>query len=84
MHHTEAAQTDAAIRPGQDEWREHAVATNPSGALVWMLSMALLFAGFGLMGMSFQYDNGVLFAAGIVTSSLAFLIPLQVRERKTR
>lgn len=50
--------------------------------LAWLGLMALLFAGFALMGASFANDNGWVFAAGLGVSGLAFVLPLATGHRE--
>lgn len=77
--------TDEAPRGG-DDWMatQNAATTNPGAAAAWFVLMALLLAGFALMGASFAQDNGLVFAAGLVVSGLAFLIPLGILGRSER
>lgn len=44
--------------------------------VAWLGLMVLLLAGFALMGAAFTDGNGLIFAAGILVSGLAFLLPL--------
>lgn len=44
----------------------------------WLACMALLLAGFALMGHAFDTESALEFLAGVALSGLAFVLPLQV------
>ncbi|GEN79063.1 hypothetical protein [Actinotalea fermentans] len=69
--------TDEADR-SVDDWHrtQNTAGKQPGAVVLWLVLMAALLGGFALMGASFALGNGVVFAAGLLLSGLAFLVPL--------
>ncbi len=75
------------VRPAaDDDWRgtPDTAASHPGSAVAWFGFMALLVGGFALMGASFARGEGLLFGAGLLASTLAFLVPLELLGRRER
>ena len=77
--------TDEADR-SHDDWQrtQSTAGSHPGSAALWLVLMAALLGGFALMGAAFALDNGVVFAAGLLVSGFAFVVPLGLLGRTER
>lgn len=67
--------------PSSEMSHEHDAPTGALGVVTFVLCFAMFIGGFYLMAISFPAESALLFTAGMVASSLAFLIPLELLPR---
>ncbi|QTE31515.1 hypothetical protein J4E96_13030 [Pengzhenrongella sicca] len=60
---------------------EYSAPAGALGVVIFVICLALFVGGFYLMAVSFDSDSALLFVGGLVASSLAFLIPLELLPR---
>ena len=81
--------TSRAVHPGgpseqhTDQIGDHRFTGRPAsaGPLVFLFCLLLMLAGFWIMAISFDLENGLVFSGGLLLAGVAFLIPMVRAER---